>query len=269
MPRARKRHVQTELRFRDKNGQQRGRRRGDKRWAKAGRKPNGDRAGTPHRTRPELKGRHPVHVVLRVHRDIKSLRKRHLYKALWEATLTVAKRELHEAELGAFRIVHVSIQRNHVHLLVEADHKRALSAGLRSFQISAAKHINREYGVRTSGVRRRGSVFPDRYHREVITTPRQARHAISYVLNNWRKHREDRHQDTRGWSVDPFSTGVLFGGWREHADQPFLWRWRNTYDPLVVYLPRTWLLRAGWQKAGTISFRAVPSKPVAPREPRA
>jgi hypothetical protein len=27
-------------------------------------------------------------------------------------------------------------------------------------------------------------VFPDRYHAEIITSPRQARHALSYVLSN-------------------------------------------------------------------------------------
>jgi hypothetical protein len=31
----------------------------------AGRKPKGRRAGSPHKARPELKARHPVHVVLR------------------------------------------------------------------------------------------------------------------------------------------------------------------------------------------------------------
>jgi hypothetical protein len=35
---------------------------------------------------------------------------------------------------------------------------------------------------------RRGKVFGDRYHLTVIRTPTQARHSISYVLNNWRHH---------------------------------------------------------------------------------
>jgi REP element-mobilizing transposase RayT len=258
MGRARKQHQQQELRFGDKNGQRRGRITGDKRWRNAGRKPKGKRAGSPHKKRPELKSRFPVHVVLRVHEDIGSLRKRHIYKALHEATLTLARSELYDAELGWFRIVHVSIQGNHVHLLVEAADKQALSGGMQRFQISAAKRINRALSLH-AGLkhRRRGSVFPDRFHEEIITSPRQARHALSYVLNNWRKHREDRD---RNWNVDPFSTGVLFTGWREHANEPLMWRWPDTYDPLFVYRPRTWLLREGWQRAGTISYRAVPSR---------
>ena len=106
MAKPRKRHQQQEL---FTHG---GKRRG------AGRKPKGKRAGSPHKKRPELKGRFPVHVVLRVHDDLGSLRKRHMYRAVREATIALALRELHWNEGGAFRIVHVSIQRTHIHLLV-------------------------------------------------------------------------------------------------------------------------------------------------------
>ena len=266
MARARKRHVQQQLRFPDKNGQNRGRRKGEK-WKgrRPGRKPKGLRAGSPHTVRPTLKPRFPVHVVLRTHGDVGNLRKRHVYKALREATICVAKRELNYKVDGAFRIVHVSIQSNHVHLLVEADHKMALSRGMQSFQISAAKHINREYSVRARlAIRRRGSVFPDRFHQEIITTPTQARNSLSYVLNNWRKHGEDRTELARDWKVDPFSTGLLFMGWKEREDAMVLWKWRDTYDPLAVYLPKTWLLREGWMLRGGISYSEVPStRPVA------
>jgi REP element-mobilizing transposase RayT len=263
MSRARKRHKQQNIRFPDKNGQFRGRRKGDKRGKKPGRKPKGPRAGSPHTVRPELKAWQPVHIVLRVHEEVRGLRKRHMYAALREATLAAAMRELHFAETGAFRIVHISIQQTHVHMLVEAQHKLALARGMQGFQISAAKHINRAYSEH-AGLerRRRGTVFPDRYHEEIIKTPRHARHALAYVLNNWRKHREDLRRDAREWNVDAFSTGVLFDGWREREGELFMWRWRETYKPLVVYLPQTWLLQEGWRKAGgTIPFRYVPSQP--------
>jgi REP element-mobilizing transposase RayT len=223
----------------------------------AGRKPKGRRAGSPHKVRPELKARHPVHVVLRVIGAVGNLRRRFTYKAIREATLTTARRE-------NFRIVHVSIQRTHVHLLVEADDKGALALGMRGFQISAAKHLNAAISKGKPGPRRRGAVFPDRYHAEIITSPRQARHALAYVLNNWRKHEEDRRQPMSEWKIDWFSTAAMFPGWAEYApyeEEPFLWRGPVTYDPLVVYQPRTWLLRDGWRKGGaTISTREVPSK---------
>src|SRR3954470_8852661 len=88
----------------------------------AGRPPKGRRAGSRHKTRPELNQRHPVHVVLRVIAAVGNLRRRFTYRAIREATLTAARRE-------DFRIVHVSIQRTHVHLLVEANTKEALASG--------------------------------------------------------------------------------------------------------------------------------------------
>ena len=238
--------------------------------AGAGRPAKGRRAGSPHKKRPELKGRFPVHVVLRVAADLGSLRKRHMYKALREATIAVARRELNYKESGAFRIVHVSIQQDHVHLLVEADHKTALSRGMQSFQISAAKHMNRAVSVvgmvrgtreyaRAMAKRRRGSVFPDRFHQEILETPKQTRNALAYVLNNWRKHREDRGALSSTWKVDPFSTGVFFDGWKERSDAVTYMPYRDSYDPLVVYLPKTWLLREGWRRHGPISWSFVPS----------
>src|ERR1044071_8744769 len=175
-----------------------------------GRKPNGPRRGSPHKARPELKARHPVHVVLRVVSAVGNLRRRMTYRAVREATLTTARRE-------DFRIVHLSIQRNHLHLLVEADDKGALASGMQGFQISAAKHLNAAISKGRPGRRRRGAVFPDRYHAEIITTPTQARHALNYVLSNWRKHQEDRSDATRSWKIDWFSTAVMFPGWAEYA----------------------------------------------------
>ncbi len=220
-----------------------------------GPKPKGPRPGSPHTVRPELKARHPVHVVLRVVDAVGNLRRRATYKAVREATLTTARRE-------NFRIVHLSIQRNHLHLLVEADHKGALASGMQGFQISAAKHLNAAISKDRPGPRRRGAVFPDRYHAEIITTPTQARHALNYVINNWRKHKEDRSDTTRSWKIDWFSTAIMFPGWAEYADEPFMRRGPPSYDPLVVYQPRTWLLREGYMRGGPpISVREVPSAP--------
>ncbi|MDQ3341672.1 MAG: transposase [Myxococcota bacterium] len=189
-----------------------------------------------------------------------------MYAALRQATITVALRaELRAATEGAFRIVHISIQRTHVHLLVEADNKLALSRGMQSFQISAAKHLNHAASVKVikqGGARRRGTVFPDRYHQEIIRTPTQARHALAYVLNNWRKHREDEASlDARRWKVDPFSTGALFSGWQERVGEKLLWKTPWTYQPLVVYLPSTWLLQKGWMRGGgPFSVHDVPGQ---------
>jgi REP element-mobilizing transposase RayT len=237
--RERKRHVQQQL-FRH-GGKRRG----------AGRKPKGARAGERHQARPAFKSHHALHVVMRIVPEVGSLRRRKMYKALRDATITAALRE-------RFWIVHISLQRTHVHMIVEAEHKAALARGMQGFLISAARHINTALG--NGKRRRRGPVFADRYHLEVITTPTRARHAISYVLSNWRKHGEDRDGLPSTWLVDPFSSGISFSDWKELQDQAWMWPIRETYDPLIVRRPTTWLLAEGWKKAGEISAHEVPSR---------
>ena len=126
----------------------------------AGRKKSGKRRGGPHRRRPSLSARHPVHVVLRVARWVPELRVGRVYRAL----APVLARYLGNDD---FRIVHLSIQTNHLHLLVEAADRRALTRYMQSFAINAARAINQARGVP-------GKVFAFRYHATQITTPRTA-----------------------------------------------------------------------------------------------
>jgi REP element-mobilizing transposase RayT len=247
MAKARKVHVQLELalRKRDKNGQLRGGKRPG-----AGRKRKPGRRAEPHGRRAVLKGDEPVHVVLRVLDDVRGLRTRDMFMAVREAAIMTFHNR-------SCRIVHLSIQEGHLHLLVEADDAAALSRGMQGFEISAAKHINAAATARW-GKKRKGKVFADRYHAEIITCPTQAHHTLSYVLNNWRKHREDRAAFTTSWKVDPFSTGASFAGWIERADAVVGWKTRETYNGMPTYLPKTWLLRVGWELGGPISYYDLP-----------
>ncbi len=178
--------------------------------------------------RPELAKRHPVHVSMRVVKEVGRLRRPGAYAAIRRAVaVCIGRRD--------FRIVHVSIQSNHLHLLVEADTKRALANGVRAFMISATQHLNGLSG-------RRGNVFPRRYHAVQLTTPKQVRAALCYVLNNWRRHREDRQAPAQ---VDRYSTGILFDGWAG-VTKPF--PIPAGYEPLPVSGAKTWLLTTGWRE---------------------
>src|SRR4051812_27382780 len=95
----------------------------------AGRKPAGPRARATHLARPTIKASHAMHVTIRTMRDLRSLRQRETYPAIRAASVAAAKQQ-------AFRIVHVSIQNTHLHLIVEADDKGALARGMQSFQVS-------------------------------------------------------------------------------------------------------------------------------------
>ena len=242
MARSRKRHIQQPL-FKQRGGKRAG----------AGRPvtPGRYRASERHRSRPKITKATPVHVTLRVVEQLHVLRTLDAYKAVRRAMVCIYKRR-------DCRVVGVSIEQSHVHLLVEADDKTALAKGMQAFQISAAKDLNAMYS-RWRGVpfeqRRRGKVFDDRYNEEVITNRRQARHAWSYVLNNWRKHREDRVPELRRFSIDPFSSASAFDGWAAPVHG-----WPPTYEPLPVHAPGSWLLRTGWRMYGLIDPREVPGR---------
>jgi hypothetical protein len=50
----------------------------------------------------------------------------------------------------------------------------------------------------------------------------------------------------------------MFPDWKELDGTCFMWPLRDTYDPLVVRRPESWILREGWKRCGTISAREIP-----------
>jgi len=192
---------------------------------------------TDHQTRPEHAQRFPVHVTLRVKQDVGRLRRGYVLRRLRRALHVVAPRE------DVFRVVHMSIQNNHLHLLVEAAGKTELARGMQAFAISAARAINRAQ-------ERTGKVFAFRYHAVEIKNRRQTRHALAYVLNNWRRHSEDRRI---GHALDEFSSAVVFDGWTCGR-----FALPARHEPLAVTAAQSWLLREGWKMYGLIAPREVP-----------
>ena len=212
-------------------GQHGGRRKG------AGRKARDGGKRHEHRTRPFLDRRLPVHVILRVTAEVGRLRRRRAYQAVRAAMVKTLGRK-------DFRIVHLSIHDQRVHLLCEADDRIALANGVRGLCVSAARRLNVAISGER-GVKRRGRVFTDRYRATTIAHPRQARNALAYVLQNWRTQRG--REATRRAQVDPHSTAVWFPGWLERDGVAA--RWPRDYEPLPARAPRTWLLAEGWKQA--------------------
>ena len=155
----------------------------------------------------------------------------------------------------AFRVVHVSVQNTHIHLLVEASDRYKLATGMQGFQISAARHLNAAVSRRRR-IRRCGQVFADRYHAEDLGSVRQVRNALAYVINNWRKHGDDRGRFTLlDGRLDPYASGLAFAGWRERVIGNAL---PASYEPPPVGKPTTWLLAEGWKRARPIGMFEVP-----------
>jgi hypothetical protein len=141
----------------------------------------------------------------------------------------LVQRSLAASHKEAFRVVHFSVQSDHVHLFVEGDVALALVRGLQGLAVWCAKAINRAVG-------RRGSVWHSRYHAHALRTPTEARRGLVYVLFNFRKHLRAAP------GVDPRSSAPWFEGWKAPPRAPI--------EPSPVAAPRTWLAARGWRRAG-------------------
>jgi REP element-mobilizing transposase RayT len=178
----------------------------------------------------------PAHITIRAAKGLPSLREQVMARAIGHVIRTM--RGVRED----FRIVEFSIQSNHVHLIVEADNGNALSSAIRSFEARVSKMLN-HHVLR----RRRGRVWGDRYFRVDLTSPRQARHALAYVLQNGQHH------------------GVVPAGVKDPISSA---RWSERYVTRAELPPdtsptapaRTYMLRVLWERRwpGAISPAEVP-----------
>ena len=168
-------------------------------------------AGIPHVRRPALAARHPVHVTARVRDEAARLRSRQCFRVVASCIGKACERD-------GFRLVHFTVQSNHLHLIVEARDAMALARGIQGLSIRIAKAVNRVLG-------RRGPVFADRYHGHALRTPTEAANAIAYVLGNSHVHAVRRGRPIRPDAIDPLTSAA---------------------NRQLVAQPHTWLLRIGW-----------------------
>jgi len=176
------------------------------------------RRNVVHRTRPGF-SRGALHVTTQVRQEVWNLRTHRCFRELRRAL------ERGCARFG-FRLIHFSVQGNHIHFIVEAPDQLALTRAMKGLEVRMARALNRV-------MRRRGPVFADRYHAHLMRTPSEARHACDYVLSNWRVHAErEGRLVPRG--ADPYSSAapdavgtrrpefwlLRIGMWRGRPEQP-------------------------------------------------
>jgi putative transposase len=159
------------------------------------------------------------------------------------------------AHRGGLRITHFSVQRDHVHLIVEAADKRDLARGLQGVASSVARAVNHIAG-------RHGRFWRDRYHRRDLTSPRAVRNAIVYVTMNFRKH--GAHDADVFRMLDARSSAAWLDGWDSRAgpwvaalrDVPLVRELRSDCPP--VARSSTWLGAIGWKRHGLIAPKELP-----------
>jgi len=150
------------------------------------------------------------------------------------------RRALARTARSWFRVVQFSVQADHIHMLVEANDKLALSRGIAGLAVRLARSLNGALG-------RRGGVWAERFHARALRTPREVRIALIYVLKNRRKDGSRGRTSDSGW-FDPCSSAWWFDGWLRPPRAPPL----GPVDASPVRAPETWLARTGWKRHGLI-----------------
>lgn len=199
----------------------------------AGRKPSGPRGLTPHAKRPRRAAYWPVLVTARLCESLPPLRRPPEFDVLARSFRAASARQ-------GFRVIHASVQTNHVHVIVEADDAIRMERGMIGLLTRIARGLNALW-------QRRGRVFADRHHTRVLRSPREVRNALVYVLHNARKH----GCGVRG--IDPYSSGPWFDGWsveRTEAAAP---------GPSPFAAPMSWLSSQGWRQLGPIRLDESPA----------
>src|SRR3954452_20592176 len=153
----------------------------------AGRKAKGSRKNVPHRPRRRFR-RGALHITTRVRSEVWNLRSPRCFRALRRAFACGCGR-------FCFRLIHFSVQGNHLHMIVEAPDAESLGRAMKGLEVRMARALN-------SVMRRRGPVFADRYHAHLLTSPREAANAIRYVLENRVVHAM-RNGDPAPSGIDP------------------------------------------------------------------
>ena len=169
------------------------------------------------------KARHPLHVTVRLRGSLPSLREDALAPVV---VATIAASHQH-----SFRVLHYSVQDNHLHLIVEADDAKSLSRGMQSLNARIARRVNALIGIR-------GTLWRERYDARALTSPRVVRNVIVYVLMNAKKH---GYRFEGG--IDALSSARFFDGLVGGA---------RSSEPSPVRAPRTWLAGVGWRRRGLI-----------------
>jgi len=189
----------------------------------AGRKRKASRPQVPHEPRGKFRNG-ALHITLRLRPEVWNLRTRRCFQAL-----------RHAFERGCvrfgFRIIHFSVQGNHIHMIVEAPDPQSLGRAMKGLEVRIGRALNKLMG-------RRGPVFADRYHSHLLRSPREAAHAVRYVLEN-----DVIHARREGWSVprgvDPYCSAAPRG-----------------HGPPLVAEPSWWMLRVGVARVPAVRLAA-------------
>lgn len=136
----------------------------------AGRKAIHDK-GIRHTSREEIFKPSPLHLTVKLKRaDIQN-----------KVVLRILKHAIYRSRLQGLRVIHFSLEHNHVHLYAECESNFVLGKAMKAFGVTFVRRVNKLKKIK-------GQLYKYRYHLRVLKSARDAKNVINYILKNGIKH---------------------------------------------------------------------------------
>lgn len=131
--------------------------------------------GIRHIKREEILRPRPLHLTVKLIRA--DIQNKSILKALRHAIL--------RGRLQGLKIIHYSLEHDHIHLYAESENNEVLSKAMKAFGVSLVKKMNRHF-------RAQGPCYKTRYHLRVLRSASEVKNVINYILKNGIKHRRTK-----------------------------------------------------------------------------
>jgi hypothetical protein len=141
--------------------------------------------GIRHTRREEINAPRPLHLTIKLIRA--DVQNKTILKGLRHA--------IQRARMQGLRIVHYSLEHDHVHLYAEASDNNTLGKGMKALGGSLVKKIHRHLGTK-------GSFYKTRYHLRILRSAMEVKHVLNYILKNGIKHKRTNS------IFDPFNSAA-------------------------------------------------------------
>jgi len=172
-----------------------------------------------HQSRPVLPKDRPLHVTIKFDKtQIANLRNKLFYREI--------RKSLQRLRAKGVRLIEFSVQKDHIHFLLEAGNKLLLGKAMRALSISLSKRFSLL-------LNRKIKALKNRYHLHILNTRKELKNARHYILNNSTNHNGLKDMDDLYFSRADFT---LFKPNRELLE--FLDDLKSLLD-----LPHFWLTK--------------------------
>jgi len=144
-----------------------------------------------HQSRPTLPKDRPLHVTIKFDKKkIATLRNKIFYREI--------RKSLRRLRVKGVRLIEFSVQKDHIHFLLESANKIVLGKAMRALSISLSKRFSLL-------LNRKIKALKSRYHLHILNTLKELKNARQYILNNSAKHNSVKDADDLYFSRADFT----------------------------------------------------------------